>query len=59
MKPFTIKCNQCKSEDVFFYTKGNTLIIYCDHCPMAQEIKLTPSKQYNEEQSEKIQIEMF
>lgn len=40
MKPFTIRCNQCRSEDVFFHVVRNVLTIHCDHCPANQKIKL-------------------
>jgi len=40
MQPFLIRCNQCQSKDVFFHVVGNTLTIYCDHCPANQTIKL-------------------
>jgi len=40
MEPFAITCNQCKSEEVFFYVRGTYLVIYCDHCPMQFRVKL-------------------
>ena len=32
MKPFTVTCNQCHSEDVIFDVVGDMLTIYCKRC---------------------------
>mgnify|MGYP003987098417 CR=1 FL=1 len=54
MKPISIICNQCGSEEFIFHIAGKVLTFICEHCPTKYEVRLT---EHNPEQMKLFEME--